>query len=108
MILNQIFIEAGGIMRNKIIIGITFSLVLLMSGCASKQTAEINVLATTDLHGVIPYELTSYVKEERKKDKNLTLVDKCLVLAWIVILVLDIKMVIITLKVILRRLFQKI
>ncbi|AKP41305.1 TPA: metallophosphoesterase [Clostridioides difficile] len=75
MILNQIFIEAGGIMRNKIIIGITFSLVLLMSGCASKQTAEINVLATTDLHGVIPYELTSYVKEERKKDKNLTLVD---------------------------------
>ena len=62
-------------MRNKIIIGITFSLVLLMSGCASKQTAEINVLATTDLHGVIPYELTSYVKEERKKDKNLTLVD---------------------------------
>ena len=54
MILNQIFIEAGGIMRNKIIIGITFSLVLLMSGCASKQTAEINVLATTDLHGVIP------------------------------------------------------
>lgn len=75
MILNQIFIEDGGIMRNKIIIGITFSLVLLMSGCASKQTAEINVLATTDLHGVIPYELTSYVKEERKKDKNLTLVD---------------------------------
>lgn len=74
MILNQIFIEDGGIMRNKIIIGITFSLVLLMSGCASKQTAEINVLATTDLHGVIPYEF-SYVKEERKKDKNLTLVD---------------------------------
>lgn len=74
MILNQIFIEDGGIMRNKIIIGITFSLVLLMSGCASKQTAEINVLATTDLHGVIPYELTSYVKK-KEKDKNLTLVD---------------------------------
>lgn len=116
MILNQIFIEAGGIMRNKIIIGITFSLVLLMSGCASKQTAEINVLATTDLHGVIPYELTSYVKEERKKDKNLTLVDagdfliveKCLVLAWIVILVLGIRILIITLSVTLRHLFQKI
>lgn len=40
MTLNQIFIEDGGVMRNKIIIGITFSLVLLMSGCASKQTAE--------------------------------------------------------------------
>lgn len=75
MILNQIFVEYGGIMKNKIIIGITFLFTLLMSGCVSKQTAEINVLATTDLHGVIPYELTSYVKEERKKDKNLTLVD---------------------------------
>ncbi len=38
-----------------------------MSGCASKQTAEINVLATTDLHGVIPYELTSYVKKKEKR-----------------------------------------
>ncbi|WP_227821334.1 hypothetical protein [Clostridioides sp. ZZV14-6345] len=62
-------------MKNKIIIGITFLFTLLMFGCVSKQTAEINVLATTDLHGVIPYELISYVKEERKKDKNLTLVD---------------------------------
>ena len=39
------------------------------------KTAEINVLATTDLHGNIPYELTSYVSNERKKDKNITVVD---------------------------------
>ncbi|MBY2476842.1 metallophosphoesterase [Clostridioides difficile] len=62
-------------MKNKIIIVVTFLFAALMSGCASKKTTEINVLATTDLHGVIPYELTSYVKEEREKDKNITLVD---------------------------------
>lgn len=68
-------LEYGGIMKNKTIIVVTFLFAALMSGCASKKTTEINVLATTDLHGVIPYELTSYVKEEREKDKNLTLVD---------------------------------
>lgn len=52
-------------MKNKTIIVVTFLFAALMSGCASKKTTEINVLATTDLHGVIPYELTSYVKEER-------------------------------------------
>ncbi|MCC0764256.1 metallophosphoesterase [Clostridioides sp. ES-S-0006-03] len=62
-------------MKNKIIIGITFLSILLMYGCTSKQTTEINVLATTDLHGNLPYELTSYIKEEREKDKNITLVD---------------------------------
>nr|UWI48872.1 metallophosphoesterase [Clostridioides difficile] len=62
-------------MKNKIIICITFLFILLISGCTSEHTTEINVLATTDLHGNIPYELTSYVKEQRKKDKNITLVD---------------------------------
>lgn len=62
-------------MKNKIIIGITCLFILLMSGCTSKHTTEINVLATTDLHGNIPYELTSYVREQREKDKNITLVD---------------------------------
>jgi 2',3'-cyclic-nucleotide 2'-phosphodiesterase (5'-nucleotidase family) len=49
--------------------------ILLMSGCTSTKTEEINVLATTDLHGEIPYDLSSYVKNEYKKDENTTLVD---------------------------------
>jgi 2',3'-cyclic-nucleotide 2'-phosphodiesterase (5'-nucleotidase family) len=48
--------------------------VFLISGCSTDKE-EINILATTDLHGDIPYKLSSYVKNEFKKDKNLTLVD---------------------------------
>jgi 2',3'-cyclic-nucleotide 2'-phosphodiesterase/3'-nucleotidase len=48
--------------------------VFLITGCSSGKE-EINILATTDLHGEIPYKLSSYVKNEFKKDKNLTLVD---------------------------------
>ncbi|WP_315167593.1 metallophosphoesterase [Metaclostridioides mangenotii] len=48
--------------------------VFLISGCSTDKE-EINILATTDLHGEIPYKLSSYVKNEFKKDKNLTLVD---------------------------------
>ncbi|WP_304341193.1 metallophosphoesterase [Metaclostridioides mangenotii] len=48
--------------------------VFLITGCSTGKE-EINILATTDLHGDIPYELSSYVKNEFKKDKNLTLVD---------------------------------
>lgn len=50
-------------------------LVSLISGCSSTKTAEVNVIATTDLHGSIPYEISSYVEEESKKDKNITIVD---------------------------------
>ncbi len=48
--------------------------VFLISGCSTEKE-EINILATTDLHGEIPYELSSYVNDEFKKDKYLTLVD---------------------------------
>jgi 2',3'-cyclic-nucleotide 2'-phosphodiesterase (5'-nucleotidase family) len=48
--------------------------VFLISGCSADKE-EINILATTDLHGETPYELSSYVNNEFKKDKNLTLVD---------------------------------
>ena len=58
-------------MKNKIIVGAIFLSTLIISGCTSTKTAEINVLATTDLHGNIPYELTSYVSNERKKDKKI-------------------------------------
>jgi 2',3'-cyclic-nucleotide 2'-phosphodiesterase (5'-nucleotidase family) len=48
--------------------------VFLITGCSTDKE-EINILATTDLHGEIPYKLSSYVKNEFKKDRNLTLVD---------------------------------
>ncbi|CEH33853.1 metallophosphoesterase [Romboutsia lituseburensis] len=48
---------------------------LLVSGCSATKTTEINVLATTDLHGSIPYELGEYAKNELKKEKNVALVD---------------------------------
>ena len=48
--------------------------VFLITGCSTDKE-EINILATTDLHGEVPYKLSSYVKNEFKKDKNLTLVD---------------------------------
>ena len=48
--------------------------VFIITGCSTGKE-EINILATTDLHGEIPYKLSSYVKNEFKKDKNLTLVD---------------------------------
>lgn len=47
----------------------------LIAGCSNKKTVDLNILATTDLHGEVPYELASYVKDESKKDKNITLVD---------------------------------
>ncbi len=49
--------------------------VLCLSGCEPKQSAEVNILATADLHSLLPEALVSYVETERKKDKNLTLVD---------------------------------
>ncbi len=61
---------------NKKLLGCTIGVcTLLISGCTSTKTTDISVLATTDLHGVIPYELNNYVASEKKKDKNLTLVD---------------------------------
>lgn len=39
------------------------------------KTTNISILATTDLHGYLPYELTSYIAEERSKEKNTFLVD---------------------------------
>ena len=59
----------------KTILGVLGLTTLLISGCTSTKTTDINVLATTDLHGVIPNELSSYVENEKKKDKNITLVD---------------------------------
>ncbi|WP_270941175.1 metallophosphoesterase [Romboutsia lituseburensis] len=62
-------------MKRKIIISILGISTLLVSGCSSTKTTEINVLATTDLHGSIPYELGEYAKNELKKEENVALVD---------------------------------
>lgn len=75
-------------MRNKITILLIFILFIIsVLGCDMKQEVgnnilttagqevEINILATTDLHSLIPDELVSFVESERKKDKNLILVD---------------------------------
>ncbi|CEH33858.1 metallophosphoesterase [Romboutsia lituseburensis] len=62
-------------MKRKIIISILGISTLIVSGCSSTKTTEINVLATTDLHGSIPYELSEYTKNEMKKEENVALVD---------------------------------
>ncbi|MBY2475580.1 metallophosphoesterase [Clostridioides difficile] len=50
-------------------------LIVLLVGCQSTKDTEINVLATSDLHSIIPDNLVSYVGEERKYDENLLMVD---------------------------------
>lgn len=48
---------------------------LIPIGCSESKSTKINVLATTDLHGSVPYNMVEYIKKERKEDENLTLVD---------------------------------
>lgn len=62
-------------MKKRMTIGLLGVYILLMTGCSSTKSTNVNMLATTDLHGHLPYELTSYVKDEKSKDKNITLVD---------------------------------
>ncbi|WP_250674748.1 metallophosphoesterase [Paraclostridium ghonii] len=62
-------------MNKKLICTIIGTATILIAGCTSTKTTNISVLATTDLHGTLPYELNDYVKNEKKKDENVTLVD---------------------------------
>lgn len=62
-------------MKKIILWGVLSAITLFTVGCTSTKTVDINVLATTDLHGVMPYDLVSYVKKEKEKDKNTVLVD---------------------------------
>ena len=59
----------------KLMVIIPSLAVLLLGGCTDTNSTTINVLATTDLHGMVPYNVAEYVKEEREKDENITLVD---------------------------------
>ncbi|WP_044305535.1 metallophosphoesterase, partial [Clostridioides difficile] len=58
-----------------IIVASIIFLIVLLVGCQSTKDTEINVLATSDLHSIIPDNLISYVEEERKYDENLLMVD---------------------------------
>lgn len=60
--------------RKKGILCASILLTLMLSGCSKKQV-DVNVLATTDLHSLVPEAMVEYVDSERKKDANITVVD---------------------------------
>lgn len=60
--------------RKKGILCASILLTLTLSGCSKKQV-DVNVLATTDLHSLVPEAMVEYVDSERKKDANVTVVD---------------------------------
>lgn len=60
--------------RKKGILCASILLTLILSGCSKKQV-DVNVLATTDLHSLVPQAMVEYVDSERKKDENITVVD---------------------------------
>lgn len=64
-------------MKSKKVLGIIVSLlsVIMLTGCTGTKNAQISILATTDLHGSVPYHMVEYINKERKRDPNITLVD---------------------------------
>lgn len=63
-------------MKLKLTIGILGVFILLLIWQYSlKDYSEINILATSDLNGFMPYQLTSHIKDEKSKNKNTILVD---------------------------------
>ncbi|MGL6106694.1 metallophosphoesterase [Romboutsia sp.] len=64
-----------GMKKKGILMCASLLVTLMIGGYSDSKTTQVNVLATTDLHGQVPYNLSQYVKEEREKDKNITLVD---------------------------------
>src|SRR5699024_7301714 len=83
--INKDYLKGVCLLMRKIIYILILG--LLLAGCSvkqeaegnslttSKQETEINILATTDLHGNIPNKLVGYIETGRKKDENLILVD---------------------------------
>lgn len=59
----------------KLMMIVSSLLILTLGGCTKSATTEVNVLATTDLHGQVPYAIAEYVKQEREMDESVTLVD---------------------------------
>lgn len=56
-------------MKERLIIGFLGLFIFFMVGCSSTKTSEVNIFATSDLHGFMPYELSSYIQGEKSKDK---------------------------------------
>lgn len=54
---------------------IVFLLILFLFGFNLKREVEVNILATADLHSLVPDRLIFLVEEERKRYDNLILVD---------------------------------
>ena len=67
-------------MKSKKILGILGIIVpllpvIMLTGCTETKNTQISILATTDLHGSVPYHMVEYINKEREKDPNITLVD---------------------------------
>lgn len=63
-------------MKNKNILMIVWILTLiLITGCTSSNTTKINILATTDLHGEVSYDISEYIKSEKESNHNTVVVD---------------------------------
>lgn len=64
-------------MRIKKVLSVLISLstIFILNGCTSSKRTQINVLATTDLHGAVPYNMAEHIKKERENDPNISLVD---------------------------------
>ncbi|MCH1960386.1 MULTISPECIES: metallophosphoesterase [Romboutsia] len=48
---------------------------LLIIGCSSTKSVDLNILATTDLHGIIPNEMVSYIEKQKKENPDTVVVD---------------------------------
>lgn len=68
--------EESYAMRIKIILPTIIALIGIgiLTGCMEIKSTQINVLATIDLHGAIPYNMVEYIKKERENDSNISLV----------------------------------
>lgn len=63
-------------MKNKKILMIVWILILILTtGCTSSNTTKINILATTDLHGEVSYDISEYIKSEKEINPNTVAVD---------------------------------
>ena len=63
-------------MKSKKVLTIVLALMLMLSiGCIGSNTTEINIVATTDLHGEVPYNITEYIKIEKENNPNTVVVD---------------------------------
>ena len=58
-------------MKSKKVLTIVLALMLMLSiGCIGSNTTEINIVATTDLHGEVPYNITEYIKIEKENRRH--------------------------------------